>query len=94
MAETLAQAAETSIERVMVCSLHQRCTGSHGCSSLFGFAGVAKRALRSRLSQKLLGRAVQAMKRSLKDERPLTHIGYADALVKVHPIGFSIPMDE
>ena len=81
---TLAQAAETSIERVMVCSLHQHDAPviDAGAQVYLDSQGLQKELYDPDFHQSCLDKLVQAMKRSLKDERPLTHIGYADALVE------------
>ena len=69
--KTLAHAAETSIERVMVCSLHQHDAPviDGGAQVYLDSQGLQKELYDPDFHQSCLDVLVQALKRSLKDAR-------------------------
>ncbi len=82
--DALAQAADTTRERVLVSCLHQHDAPvcDSGAQKLLDGVGLEKELYDPEFHAKCIERMVQALKESLKNTHPVTHIGLGQAKVE------------
>ena len=80
----LAEAAKTKIQRVLVSSIHQHDApfADLEAERLIAAQKLGKSTLDLDWHEKAVGRVAAALSRSLKDSKPLTHIGAGEAMVE------------
>lgn len=82
--KALARAADTSVDRVMLCSLHQHDAPvvDAGAQAYLDGQGLQGELFDRDFHARCVQDVVNAMNRAMNNARPLTHMGFGESLVK------------